>query len=135
MLVEELKEMVRDLFFFHTCDSFNWSHGVERVDGKYTTLTSHRARDISIFAKPKRKARRSSLKGILWRRGPRNCIGSIQRPLLSPRELSIHLGGKMMAVTRKLPVPVIPRVIRIRAGARMVFAGHSTFFTPPQATC
>lgn len=92
-------------------------------------------REISIFAKPKHIKPIDRPSKVLRRQERRNCIGSIQRPLLSPRELSAHLGGKMMAVTRKLPVPVIPRVIRIRASTRMVFAGHSTFFTPPHATC
>jgi len=79
------------------------------------TLISHRAREISIFAKPKHKAHRSS-RTLRWR-GCQNCIGNIQRPLLPPRGLSAHLGGKMMAVTRKLLVPVIPRVIRIERTA------------------
>jgi len=79
------------------------------------TLISHRAREISIFAKPKHKAHLSS-RTLRWR-GCQNCIGNIQRPLLPPRGLSAHLGGKMMAVTRKLLVPVIPRVIRIERTA------------------
>lgn len=112
---------------------------------KCTTFTDC-ARDISIFAKPRRKPIDRSSKACLGDRDVgKLCRQHLETFIIPARAFGISRGvgwgrggskerERMMAVTRKLLSPIIPRAIRaLHTRENGLRWGYSTFFTlPPQ---